>query len=234
MSLRKPCVTCARPWALTTTEPESGEFSDHRLRSNPLASQPSAWVVRFGQSLRPGARVLDLACGHGRQAAWFALRGCQVTAVDVDPACEASLRQHPGVRFVLADLEAGPWPLADERFDAVVVVHYLHRPLLARIRAALARDGLLIYETFATGNERFGRPRNPDFLLRPGELLTAFRRSSRHRFRRRACVRTTGHDSAPGGPELRTRSPGTGRSAGDLREQPDARPGRIAGLENCL
>jgi SAM-dependent methyltransferase len=159
---------------LTTTEPESGEFSDHGLRSNPLALQPSAWVVRFGQSLRPGARVLDLACGHRRQAAWFAQRGCQVTAVDVDPACEASLRQHPEVRFVLADLEAGPWPLAEERFDAVVVVHYLHRPLLARIRAALAPDGLLIYETFATGNERFGRPRNPDFLLRPGELLTAF------------------------------------------------------------
>ena len=130
--------------------------------------------MRFGQGLAPGTRVLDLACGHGRNARWFAQRGCLVTAVDVDPACEGSLGNRPGIRFILADLEAGPWPLGNERFDAVVVVHYLHRPLLGRIRAAIGPGGLLIYETFARGNERFGRPRNPDFLLRPGELLTAF------------------------------------------------------------
>jgi SAM-dependent methyltransferase len=130
--------------------------------------------MRFGQNLTPGARVLDLACGHGRQSRWFAQRGCQVTAVDVDAACEISIGNQPGIRFVLADLEAGPWPLGEERFDAVVVVHYLHRPLLGRIRAALGQNGLLIYETFASGNERFGRPRNPDFLLQPGELLSAF------------------------------------------------------------
>ena len=73
-----------------------------------------------------------------------------------------------------ADLEAAAWPFESQRFDAIVVVHYLHRPLLPCLQNALAPDGLLIYETFAVGNERFGRPRNPDFLLRPRELLNAF------------------------------------------------------------
>lgn len=97
-----------------------------------------------------------------------------MTAVDADGACEVSLGQRAGMRFLLADLEAAPWPLGSEQFDAVVVVHYLHRPLFDRIRSALAPGGRLIYETFATGNEQFGRPRNPDFLLRTGELLSAF------------------------------------------------------------
>jgi len=101
--------------------------------------------------------VLDLACGHGRHARFLAGRGCRVTAVDVDEACGQSLADVPGVEFHQADLESGPWPFAAASFDAIVVVHYLHRPLLPRLAAALAPGALLVYETFARGNERFGR-----------------------------------------------------------------------------
>lgn len=97
-----------------------------------------------------------------------------MVAVDSDPACSSSLAEVERVDFLQVDLEAGPWPFEGQRFDAIVVVHYLHRPLLPRLRNALEPGGLLIYETFAIGNEQFGRPRNPDFLLRPRELLDAF------------------------------------------------------------
>jgi len=142
--------------------------------SNPLARAPSPWIVRFAAQLAPGARVLDVACGHGRNARWLAQRGCAVTAVDIDAACGASLADEPAVAFVQTDLEGAPWPFGGRSFDAVVVVHYLHRPLLPLLAAALVPGGLLLYETFAAGNERFGRPRNPDFLLQPRELLQAF------------------------------------------------------------
>src|SRR5207237_1389893 len=79
-----------------------------------------------------------------------------------------------GLTKIAADLEAGgPWPLAGERFDLVVVTNYLHRPILPEIVGAVAAGGLLLYETFALSNERFGKPSNPDFLLRPGELAKA-------------------------------------------------------------
>jgi len=94
--------------------------------------------------------------------------------VDVDPACAASLATEPAIEFVEADLERGAWPFAGRQFDAVIVVHYLHRPLLGLLAEAVAPGGRLVYETFARGNEQFGRPRNPDFLLRPRELLDAF------------------------------------------------------------
>jgi SAM-dependent methyltransferase len=97
-----------------------------------------------------------------------------VTAVDNDPACGESISGVHGIRFVRADLESGSWPFAAAAFDAAIVVHYLHRPLLPLLSAALAPGGLLIYETFACGNERFGRPRNPDFLLQPRELLDVY------------------------------------------------------------
>ena len=113
--------------------------------------------------------VLDLACGQGRHARLFAQRGLEVVAVDREP------RSLEGVRFVLADLEDGtPWPFAGQRFGGIVVANYLHRPLLQAIGTALEDGAILIYETFMAGNERFGRPANPDFLLRPGELLQAF------------------------------------------------------------
>lgn len=148
--------------------------ADGAPTSNPLARAPSPWVVRFAAQLAPGARVLDVACGHGRHARWLAQRGCRVTAVDIDAACGASLAGEPAIDFVQADLEGAPWPFGGQAFDAVIVVHYLHRPLLPLLAAALAPGGLLLYETFAAGNERFGRPRNRDFLLRPRELLQAF------------------------------------------------------------
>jgi len=134
---------------------------------------PSPWITRFAPLVAPGARVLDLACGRGRHARYFAARGCRVVAVDRDAAALATLAGEPAIATRCEDLEQGVWPLADERFDAIVVTNYLHRPLFAHLRAALAPDGVLLYETFAHGNEAYGRPSNPDFLLAPGELLTA-------------------------------------------------------------
>lgn len=114
--------------------------------------------------------MLDLACGGGRHARLFLELGLQVVAVDRDA------QDIPGVRFIQADLEdSSPWPLPGERFQAVVVTNYLHRPLFPQLVEALAPGGLLIAETFMLGNERHGKPSNPDFLLRPGELLEAFR-----------------------------------------------------------
>jgi SAM-dependent methyltransferase len=115
--------------------------------------------------------VLDVACGQGRHARFFASRGALVDAVDRDAFAAESLANVAGVRFLAADIERGPWPYAGRRFDAVIVTHYLHRPLFPALLAALAPRGLLIYETFAQGNAQFGRPSNPDFLLEPGELL---------------------------------------------------------------
>lgn len=133
---------------------------------------PSAWVQRFAGLIRPGGTVLDLACGSGRHLRWLAAQGFAMTGVDRDAAALAGL-QGAG-EILAADLETGPWPLPGRRFDGVVVAHYLWRPLLPQVRAALADGGVLIYETFALGHERFGKPSRPDFLLRPGELLQAF------------------------------------------------------------
>ena len=135
------------------------------------APAPSAWIVRFAPLVPPGARVLDLACGVGRHARYFAGRGNPVVAADRDAAALAALAGEARVETRVVDLEAGPWPFAGERFDAIVVTNYLHRPLFPALLAALAADGALLYETFARGNEAFGRPANPDFLLAPGELL---------------------------------------------------------------
>jgi len=82
------------------------------------------------------------------------------------------------VSFIRADLEAGPWPFGERRFAAIVVTNYLHRPLFPLIEGALDEGGVLLYETFMAGNERYGRPSNPAFLLRAGELLDAFGRLS--------------------------------------------------------
>ena len=136
-------------------------------------AEASAWVRRWSHLLAADASVLDVACGSGRHLRWFAERGARVTGLDRDAAAVAAL-QALG-RVLVADLENGPWPLAGERFDAVVVTNYLWRPLMPSLLASLADGGVLIYETFALGNEAFGRPSNPDFLLRPGELLDACR-----------------------------------------------------------
>jgi len=117
--------------------------------------------------------VLDLACGSGRHLRWLARQGFAVTGVDRDAQALAALA--PFGRTVVADLENGPWPLPGASFDAIVVTNYLWRPLWPTLLASLADGGVLIYETFALGNEAYGRPTNPDFLLRPGELLEACR-----------------------------------------------------------
>jgi SAM-dependent methyltransferase len=131
----------------------------------------SPWVRRFASLIRPGGSVLDLACGRGRHARWLKERGFGVTATDRNGALLEALAAAVGVETVCADLEARPWPFPGRLFDAVVVTNYLHRPLFPHLRAALAEDGVLIYETFAEGNAAFGRPSNPAFLLTPGELL---------------------------------------------------------------
>lgn len=129
---------------------------------------PSEWVARWAPLVVHGP-VLDVAAGGGRHARYFAQRGLEVVAVDREPPSIVA------VTSVKADLEDGsPWPFAGQRFGAVVVTNYLHRPLFENLQACLAQSGVLIYETFMLGNEKFGRPSNPAFLLRPGELLQAF------------------------------------------------------------
>ena len=139
-----------------------------------IAGAPSPWVMRHAARIRPAGIVLDLACGSGRHALWFAGRGFTVEAVDRDEVAISSLTGSPGIQARLADLENAPWPYAEHRFDGIVVSRYLHRPLLPLIAEALEPGGVLIYETFMIGNERFGKPSNPDFLLRPDELLMLF------------------------------------------------------------
>jgi SAM-dependent methyltransferase len=120
--------------------------------------------------------MLDVACGSGRHARLFAGLGCRVDAVDIDPRCAAAMADRPEITFTCADIENGPWPYGARQFDAVVVTRYLYRPLFPTLLASVAPDGMLLYETFALGQERFGGPSNPAFLLRPGELLDAFSR----------------------------------------------------------
>ncbi len=138
--------------------------------------EAAAWVARFAP-LIPRGEVLDLACGHGRHSRLLAALGHQVTAVDRDADALAGLAQ-PGIAVQQRDLETGStdaWPFAPDRFAGIVVVNYLHRPLFGAILASLRPGGVLIYETFVQGNERFGKPSNPDFLLKSGELLEVVR-----------------------------------------------------------
>lgn len=132
--------------------------------------QPSAWVARFAPLIARG-EALDLACGGGRHARLLAALGHQVLAVDRDAAALARAKGE-AIRTLQIDLEDGaPWPFEADRFAGIVVTNYLHRPLFPGILSSLAPGGVLIYETFAQGNEHFGKPSNPHFLLAPGELL---------------------------------------------------------------
>ena len=130
---------------------------------------PSPWVRRFAPLIAPGASVLDVACGQGRHMRWLAEQGFRMTGVDRDPAAIAAV-QNTG-EAVLADIESGGWPLPGRRFGGVVVTNYLWRPLMPQVLASVAEGGVLIYETFAAGNQTVGKPSRPDFLLQPGELL---------------------------------------------------------------
>jgi SAM-dependent methyltransferase len=133
--------------------------------------EPSPWIVRWSHLLAPGASVLDVACGSGRHMRWFAERGHPTAGVDRSP--EAVAAAAPFGQTVQADIESGPWPFAGQGFGAVIVTNYLWRPRMADIVAAVAAGGVLLYETFAAGNETVGKPSRPDFLLQPGELLAA-------------------------------------------------------------
>ncbi len=130
---------------------------------------PSPWVRRWLAEVSAGASVLDFAAGSGRHALEARRLGLRVTAIDRDAAALAPLGE--GIVTRVADLEGGEWPFGQERFDAVVVANYLFRARFALLAALVAPGGLLVYETFAQGNERFGKPSNPAFLLAPGELL---------------------------------------------------------------
>ena len=134
---------------------------------------PSDWIVRWTPLLPPGAQVLDVACGHGRHVHWLAAAGHSIVAIDRDAALLVPLAGL--ATTLLADLETDPWPLPGRTFDAVVVTNYLWRALFPALKAAVAPGGLLIYETFAQAHAALGRPRRPEFLLRPGELLDLLR-----------------------------------------------------------
>lgn len=142
--------------------------SELRHRDN---DPPLEWVTRFAPLIPNGGAVLDLACGQGRHTRYLTDQGYAVTALDkgVD-----SLSAGEGVEAVSHDLEDGsPWPFGGREFSGIVVTNYLYRPILLDIVDTLAPGGVLIYQTFAVGNAEFGRPRRPEFLLMPGELLEA-------------------------------------------------------------
>lgn len=131
---------------------------------------PSPWVRQWTHLIAPGGSVLDVACGHGRHMQWLQAQGLKV--VGVDRQAEAIAQVATWGEAILADIENGPWPLPGRQFDALVVTNYLWRPLWPRLLESLSPGGVLIYETFATGQETIGKPSRPEFLLRPGELLT--------------------------------------------------------------
>jgi SAM-dependent methyltransferase len=138
-------------------------------------------VRRFAGLIPAGGRVLDVAAGNGRHARFLMGLGHPVTAVDRDAEALAGLAAEKAATAIVADLETGadPFgpggPLAGQSFAGIVVVNYLYRPLMASLIGGLAPGGVLLYETFARGNERFTRPRNPDHLLKSGELLELVR-----------------------------------------------------------
>lgn len=140
-----------------------------------MSAAPSAWIVRWQHLIAPGGSVLDVACGSGRHLGWLQSRGHRMTGVDRSAEALAALEPFAaaGAEIVEADIENGPWPFGGRVFDAVIVTHYLWRPRLPDIVRAVAPGGVLLYETFAAGNESVGRPARADFLLRPGELLAA-------------------------------------------------------------
>ena len=140
------------------------------------AYNPSPWIERFAERIPRGGKVLDLACGSGRHGQYFLRLGHDTVFVDKNTAALNELVGHERTEITEADLETDAgWPLGRRTFGAVIVANYLWRPILPNIVAAIAPGGLLLYETFALGNEAYGRPRNPDFLLRPGELLDIVR-----------------------------------------------------------
>ena len=147
-----------------------------------MIGAPSKWVVEHAPLIRRGGRILDLACGSGRHAVWLAGQGYRVDAVDRDAQALAGMQGIPNIDVSISDIETGNWPAADQRYggvyngiyDGIVVSRYLFRPLLSTLAAMLKPGGVLIYETFMLGNEDYGRPSNPDYLLQPDELKLVY------------------------------------------------------------
>tara|TARA_Y100001970_G_C14259923_1_gene879517 strand:+ start:15129 stop:15680 length:552 start_codon:yes stop_codon:yes gene_type:complete len=136
--------------------------------------QPSEWVMRFSNYITPKSKVLDVACGSGRHSSLMLSLGHRVTSIDIDVSGLFYLKRQSNLRIIETDLENKPWPLGKEKFQAIIVTNYLYRPLIPQLVNSLSTNGLLIYETFAKGNEVFGRPRNPKYLLDRGELISFF------------------------------------------------------------
>jgi SAM-dependent methyltransferase len=137
----------------------------------------SPWVARWSHLVAEQGHVLDVACGMGRHTLHFLQKKCHLAPIDIDSSAieyianQLNQEQRNRTELVCADLENAPWPLPGRRFDAVIVTNYLWRPLLPQLMQSLDEGGVLIYETFAVGNETVGKPSRPDFLLKPGELL---------------------------------------------------------------
>ena len=140
---------------------------------------PSQWLSRWVELIPKSGPVLDVACGGGRNTRLLVQQGFLVEAIDRDLSAVQDLRGNPQVQLTCADLEANAWPYTGRTFAGVVVVNYLHRALFPELLAALAPDAIFLYETFAAGNEKYGKPSNPNFLLQPGELLEAVRGRAR-------------------------------------------------------
>lgn len=161
------------------------------MNSTETPESVSEWVARWLPEPRSQGRLLDFACGSGRHARFAAARGYRVLAIDRNPEC-MKLASVPGIEAVVADLEADPWTWCAERFSVIVVTRYLFRSRLDLLLGLLADGGCLIYETFAHGNGRYGRPSRPEFLLQPDELFVAARRAALQ-----VCAFEQGEISAP-------------------------------------
>jgi len=202
----------------------AGEKRLHHTRSD----GPSPWVARFAGLAPKGSQVLDLACGGGRNGRLFLARGHAVTLLDRDVGHVQDLKREAGPEIIEADLESGApvfegsGPLAGRRFGAIVVVNYLHRPLLVPLVQAIEAGGLLLYETFARGNEAYSRPRNPDFLLKSGELLDLVRG------RMHVVAYEHGLIAEDGGPGVKQRIAAVKDAGGSLRADGEPSPQLLA------
>ena len=151
-----------------------GSRSPNGLMGQHLLEKPSPWIVKYAPLIPKAGRVLDLACGSGRHAIRLAKQGYQVDAVDRDAQALSSMMGMDNINASIADLEADDWLHSDWKYDGLIVSRYLYRPLLHTLAVMLNPGGVLIYETFMAGNEHYGKPSNPDFLLQPNELLEVY------------------------------------------------------------
>ena len=139
-----------------------------------MIGTPSGWVIEHTPLIRREGRVLDLACGYGRHAVWLAAQGFQVDAVDCNALALAGMHEIKNINIIVTDIECGEWPATAQKYDAIIVSRYLYRPILSMLAEMLTIDGVLIYETFMIGNERYGKPSNPDYLLLQDELYSVY------------------------------------------------------------